>query len=132
MTLKYMLDTDTVSFALRGFGGVSRRLLEQTPSEICISAITLAELRYGADHRGSRKLHGIIDAFSASVTVVPFEEAAAAQFGSVAATLVREGTPIGDFDAMIAAHALTLGVALVTNNSKHFSRVHGLRIDNWV
>ncbi|MFS8069510.1 MAG: type II toxin-antitoxin system VapC family toxin [Byssovorax sp.] len=132
MTLKYMLDTDTVSFALRGFGGVSKRLLEQKPSAICMSAITLAELRYGADHRGSRKLHGIIDTFAAGVTVVPFEEATAAQFGSVAATLVREGTPIGDFDAMIAAHALALDVTLVTNNAKHFSRVHGLRIDNWV
>jgi len=132
VTLKFMLDTDTVSFALRGFGGVGERLLEQTPSEVCISAITLAELRYGADHRGSRKLHGIIDAFVSGVMVVPFEEAAASRFGSVGATLVREGTPIGDFDAMIAAHALALDVTLVTNNTKHFSRVHGLRIDNWV
>jgi tRNA(fMet)-specific endonuclease VapC len=127
-----MLDTDTVSFALRGFGGVSTRLLEHKPSEICMSAITLAELRYGADRRNSRKLHGIIDAFAAAVTVASFDEEAAARFGSVAAALVRQGTPIGDFDALIAAHALTLDLTLVTNNTKHFSRVDGLRMDNWV
>ena len=99
MTLQYMLDTDTVSFALRGFGGVSTRLLEHKPSEICMSAITLSELRYGADRRNSRKLHGIIDAFAVAVTVVSFDEEAAARFGSVAAALVRQDTPIGDFDA---------------------------------
>jgi tRNA(fMet)-specific endonuclease VapC len=127
-----MLDTDTVSFALRGFGGVSTRLLEHKPSEICISAITLAELRYGADRRSSRKLHGIIDAFATAVAVVSFDVAVAARFGSVAATLVRKGMPIGDFDALIAAHALALDLTLVTNNTKHFSRVHGLRMANWV
>ena len=132
MTLQYMLDTDTVSFALRGFGGVSTRLLEHKPSEICMSAITLSELRYGADRRNSRKLHGIIDAFAGAVTVVSFDEEAAARFGSVAAALVRRGPPIGDFDALIAAHALALDLTLVTNNTKHFSRVDGLRMDNWV
>ncbi|WP_437895845.1 type II toxin-antitoxin system VapC family toxin [Sorangium sp. So ce124] len=132
MTLLYMLDTDTVSFALRGFGGVPTRLLEHRPSEICMSAITLAELRYGADHRRSRKLHGLIDAFAAAVTVVPVDEGVAARFGAVASALVRQGTPIGSFDALIAAHALVLDVTLVTNNAKHFSRVHGLRMDNWV
>lgn len=127
-----MLDTDTVSFALRGLGGVSTRLLEHKPSEICMSVITLAELRYGADRRSSRKLHAIIDAFAAGVTVVSLDEAAAARLGTVAAALVRQGTPIGEFDALIAAHALALDLTLVTNNTKHFSRVDGLRIDNWV
>ena len=59
----YMLDTDTVSFALRGRGAVASRLLEHRPSEICISSITLAELRFGAEARRSRKLHGLIDTF---------------------------------------------------------------------
>jgi len=127
-----MLDTDTVSFALRGFGDVSTRLLAHKPSEICLSAITLAELRYGADRRGSPKLHGLIDAFATAVTVVSFDEAVATRFGAVAATLVSQGTPIGDFDTLIAAHALALDLMLVTNNTKHFSRIHGLRIDNWV
>jgi tRNA(fMet)-specific endonuclease VapC len=132
VTLEYMLDTDTVSFALRGFGGVGARLLAQHPSAICMSAISLAELRYGADRRRSRKLHSLIDAFAAAVTVAAFDAEVAARFGSVAAGLVRQGTPIGNFDALIAAHALALDLTLVTNNTKHFERVKGLRLDNWV
>ena len=132
MTLEYMLDTDTVSFALRGFGDVAKRLLEHAPSEVCMSAVSFAELRYGADARRSRKLHGLIDTFASAVTVVPFDMDAATQFGAVASKLVRRGTPIGNYDTLIAAHALAVGVTLVTNNTKHFSRVEGLRIDNWV
>jgi tRNA(fMet)-specific endonuclease VapC len=124
----YMLDTDTVSFALRGVGNVGTELLGRAPSEVCISAITLAELRYGAEHRQSKKL---IDAFRGSVAVMPFDEAAAATFGRIAAELTRAGTPIGELDTMIAAHALSLDLTVVTNNTKHFRRVPGLRIENW-
>lgn len=131
MKALYMLDTDTVSFALRGLGRVQAHLLERAPSQVCISAVTLAELRYGADHRQSKKLHGLIDTFTASVVVMPFDEAAGTAFGSTAADLTRAGTPIGELDTMIAAHALSLDLTLVTNNTKHFSRVPGLRIENW-
>jgi tRNA(fMet)-specific endonuclease VapC len=127
----YMLDTDMVSFALRGIGRVGAELLMRAPSEVCISAVTLAELRYGADHRQSRKLHGLIDSFTASVIVMPFDEAAATAFGKAAAELARAGTPIGELDTMIAAHALSLDLTLVTNNTKHFNRVSRLRIENW-
>ncbi len=131
MKALYMLDTDTVSFALRGLGRVGAQLLERAPSEVCISAVTLAELRYGADHRQSKKLHGLIDTFTASVVVMPFDEAAATAFGNTAAELTRAGTPIGELDTMIAAHALSLDLTLVTNNTKHFRRVSRLRIENW-
>lgn len=127
-----MLDTDTVSFALRGAGDVSNRLLAVRPSDVCMSAITLAELRYGADKRRSRKLHQLIDTFADSVAVSSFDSAAAGRFGRVAAVLGRRGTPIGQLDAMIAAHALALGVTLVTNNSKHFEQVAGLRTASWL
>jgi tRNA(fMet)-specific endonuclease VapC len=126
-----MLDTDTVSYALRGVGRVGTRLLERAPSELCISAITLAELRFGAEHRRSKKLHALIDTFIRSVKVEPWSEVVATKFGALAAALVRAGTPIGDFDAMIAAHALALDLTVVTNNTKHFSKVPGLRLDNW-
>ena len=131
MSLRYMLDTDTVSFALRGKGEVGERLLERAPSELCISAVTLAELRYGADHRRSKKLHALIDAFVRSVSGAPFAAAAATAFGVLAAELMGVGTPIGQLDTMIAAHALSLSVTLVTNNTKHYSKVPNLRIDNW-
>jgi tRNA(fMet)-specific endonuclease VapC len=132
VTLGYMLDTDTVSFALRGVGEVSARLLERTPSELCMSAITMAELRFGADKRRSKKLHGLIDCFAATIAVVPFDQEAAVRFGLVAVALARQGTPIGNYDTLIAAHALALDLALVTNNAKHFKRVDGLRTENWV
>jgi tRNA(fMet)-specific endonuclease VapC len=131
MKKQYMLDTDTVSFALRGVGNVGSELLARAPSEMCISVITLAELRYGASHRKSKKLHGLIDTFTQSIAVMPFDDTAAAAFGKAAAELTRAGTPIGQLDTMIAAHALSQDLVLVTNNTKHFSLVPKLRIENW-
>ncbi len=128
----YMLDTDTVSFTLRGHGQVATRLLEHRPSELCISSITLGELRYGAGVRRSRRLHRLIDTFVESCTVAPFDESAADRFGAVAALLAHRGTRIGGFDALIGAHALALGLILVTHNLKHFLRIPGLRAESWV
>ena len=127
-----MLDTDSVSFALRGRGNVGAHLRARRPSEVCLSVISLAELRHGADLHGSKKLHRLIDAFTSAVQVVPFDEAAAASFGKVSADLAESGTPIGDFDALIAAHALSLRTIVVTNNTKHFGCVKGLKIENWL
>jgi tRNA(fMet)-specific endonuclease VapC len=131
MTFEFMLDTDTVSWALRGQGGVAARLLEHRPSQLCISSITLAELRFGADARRSRRLHRLIDTFCASVVVLPFDQSAADRFGPVASALARKGEPIGTFDTLIAAHALASGMTLVTNNTRHFRRVPGLALANW-
>jgi tRNA(fMet)-specific endonuclease VapC len=127
----YLLDTDTVSFALRGEGNVGVRIRRHKPSELAMSAITLAELRYGADRKGSRKLHALIDAFAAAVEIAPFDEAAATEFGRIGSVLAERGTPIGEIDVLIAAHAVALRRALVTNNIRHFSRVPGLTVENW-
>jgi tRNA(fMet)-specific endonuclease VapC len=127
----YMLDTDTVSFALRGLGNVATRLEQRKRSELCVSVITVAELRFGAAKRGSRKIHRAIDAFLSGVDVLAFDQAAADQFGLVAAALANEGAPIGHMDTLIAAHALSRSATLVTNNSRHFSRVGGLKLENW-
>lgn len=129
---EFMLDTDTVSWALRGQGTVATRLLEHRPSQLCLSSITLAELRFGADAKGSRKLHGLIDTLVLSVELMPFDQAAADRFGPVASTLAKRGEPIGTFDTLIAAHALSLSLTLVTNNARHFQRVAGLKTANWV
>ena len=128
--MKYLLDTDSVSYALRGQGDVGERIRECNPSDLRISAITLAELRYGADRKGSRKLHGLIDTFAAAIEVVPFDEVAAAEFGRIGSILAERGTPIGEF-VLIAAHAVSLRCTLVTNNVRHFSRVPGLSVENW-
>ena len=129
---QYMLDTDTVSFALRGQGRVAARLLEHRPSQLCISAVTLAELRFGAEAKRSRRLHGLITTFVETVAVVPFDEPAADRFPAVAASLARRGEPIGTFDTLMASHALSSGLTFVTNNTKHFGRVVGLKTENWV
>lgn len=127
----YLLDTDAVSFAMRGVAGTVDRLRRCRPSAVAISSLTVAELRYGAHRRGSRKLHSLIDTFVSSVAVVPFDEEAADRFGELAAALVDAGSPIGDFDALIAAQAMALDRTLVTGNLKHFGRVPGLRIERW-
>ena len=131
MTLKYMLDTDSVSFALRGRGNVGTRILDHKPSALCISVITLGELRFGAHKRDSKKLHKLIDTFAESGAPQDFDVDAADEYGRLAAALSQRGTPIGSFDAMIAAHALARKLILVTNNEKHFRRVPGLKIENW-
>jgi tRNA(fMet)-specific endonuclease VapC len=128
----FMLDTDSVSFALRGQGNVASRIAQRRPSELCISAITVAELRFGADRRKSTRIHQLIDLFTATLAVVPFDETCAARYGVIASELARRGTPIGQFDVLIAAHALTIRATLVTNNVKHFSRVRGLEVENWL
>jgi tRNA(fMet)-specific endonuclease VapC len=127
-----MLDTDTVSYALRGQGRVAERILENLPSELCISVITEAELRFGADRRKSKKLHQLIDTFIEPISVVPFDQTCAVSFGKVGSKLFAKGKPIGQYDTLIAAHAVSLGVTLVTNNGAHFSHVDGLKTENWL
>ena len=127
-----MLDTDTVSYALRGQGGVAARLLEHRPSEVCVSALTVAELRYGAERRKSERIHAAIDTFVRDVAVMAFDESCATAFGAIASELATRGTPIGEIDVLIAAHAIALDLTLVTNNVKHFTRVRHLKVENWL
>ena len=127
-----MLDTDSVSFALRGEGHVGKRILEHRPSQLCISSITVAELRYGVERRKSPRLHALVDTFISSVAIVAFDESSARSFGALAANLASRGVPIGDFDVLIAAHAIAISAVLVTNNTKHFTRVQGLVVENWL
>ena len=130
--MKFLLDTNTITYALRGYGRVSEQLLARRPSEIGVSAISVAELRFGAYKRGSRKLHELIDTFLAPVVEVSFDARTANRYGEIAAELQRRGERIEMADAMIAAHALELGVILVTHNVRHLSRVEGLEIEDWV
>lgn len=128
---RYILDADTVSYALRGQGQVGARLLEHQPSDLCISAITLAELNFGAEAKRSQKIRRSIRSFTKDVAVVPFDEASAKRFGAVAAVLAAQGQPIGRYDTLVAAQALSRGLTVVTNNTRHFGRVPGLAVENW-
>jgi tRNA(fMet)-specific endonuclease VapC len=127
-----MLDTDTASYAMRGEGGVARKILQHRRSDLCVSALTLAQLRHGAANRNSARLHVLIDVFIGDIAVLPFDQTCADRYANLAASLARRGSPIGEFDTLIAAHALALDLTLVTNNVKHFQRVRGLRVENWL
>jgi len=130
--MTFLLDTDTVSYALRGSGGVAGRILEHKPSDLAISSITLSELIFGAQRRKSKKLMRLIDGFVHDIDVLPFDEEAARVFGKLAAQLADKGTPIGTNDAMIAGHALAVERRLVSNNLRHFKHVRGLQVETWV
>ena len=128
-----MLDTNTVSGLVRNPHG---RLLEQIAivgeNRICVSAIAAAELRYGILKKGSVKLERDIEAVLATLDILPFEPPADAFYGQIRHTLTSAGTPIGPVDYFIAAHALSLGLTLVTANIGEFSRVPGLKVENWL
>jgi tRNA(fMet)-specific endonuclease VapC len=128
---RFMLDADTVSYALRGVGQVGAQLLKHRPSELCLSSITLAELEYCVEAKRSERLRRAVRVFVADVSVVPFDAAAAHRFSAVAAALARRGEPIGTFDTLVASHALSLDLTVVTNNTRHFRRVPGLRVESW-
>ena len=131
MRLRYLLDTDTVSSALRGAGRVGERILARRPSELAVSSITVAELRFGAALRGSRKLSRQISAFLQPLSVLPFDETAAERFGTLVVALRQAGSQIGTFDTLLAAQALVSGLTMVTNNIRHFERIPGLEVESW-
>lgn len=130
--MKYLLDTDTVSYLYRGQGKAIPTFVSKKPSDITVSAISLAELRLGAQRKGSKKINRWLDVFFKSVMILPFDKAAAEVFGRVAAKLFEEGSPIGHNDTLIASQALANKLTLVTPNRKHFSKISGLRIEDWL
>lgn len=129
----YMLDTDTVSYLVRGkTPSLDAHVATVSPKRLCISAVTRGELLYGLKLKdGAHRLSQLVDQLLLRVQCLPWDEAAATHFASIAADLHRAGTPIGSMDAMIAGHAMATGAVLVTNNARHFSRVAGLVVENW-
>lgn len=129
---RFMLETNTVSAVVRGHASVDTKLLALAPEDWCISAITHLELVYGLALRPQAvSLAKLVDAFLAIATTAPWDAAAARAHGQLRAALRRAGTPIGDFDEMIAGHAMALGCCLVTANEQHFRRVPDLTVENW-
>jgi tRNA(fMet)-specific endonuclease VapC len=129
----YLLDTNAVSAALKGNAALDRRLQDLPAAQWCISAVTRAELRFGVALRPeATRLTHVVDAFLSIARTVAWDSGAADAHGQLRATLTAKGRRIGDFDEMIAAHALALGATLITDNVRHFSRVSGLKIENWI
>ena len=131
--LKYLLDTNIVIYVMKNRPTMVAERFVQHQGQLAISAITLMELVYGAEKSGQpeRNLREIAG-FTARLEVLPYEEIAATHTGQIRAELATAGTPIGPYDQMIAGHARSLGLILVSNNLREFERVTGLRMENWV
>lgn len=129
----YMLDTDISSYIMkRSHDRVLRRLQTIPISDVCISAITKSELMYGVEVSPRKEQDRLaLDAYLKHVEVLDYPDEAALHYGQIRAALKSAGSLIGANDLLIAAHARCLGLTLVTNNTHEFSRVSGLKLENW-
>jgi len=132
--MRYMLDTNICIYLIKR---QPREVIEKfqgiAPGEIAISSVTVAEMMYGvakSQHKDKNK--SALESFLAPLEIVDFDFKAAQHYGTVRAYLEKMGTPIGAYDLMIAAHALSLGLVLVTNNKREFQRIPDLIVENWV
>lgn len=133
MPLRYLLDTSVVSDLLRNPRGVvAGRVASTGEGTVCTSIVVAAELRFGAVKSGSPKLADRVDLVLSALEVLPLEPPADHHYGEIRQNLARRGTPIGPNDLLIAAHARALDLTVVTANMREFSRVPGLRVENWL
>jgi tRNA(fMet)-specific endonuclease VapC len=132
--MRFMLDTDScIAIIKRKPTGILQRLTSLEPGEAGISAITLAELRFGvAKSRERERNSEALDEFLLPLEIADFDESAAGAYGTMRASLESAGEPIGPLDTQIGAHALSLGVVLVTHNTREFGRVPGLAVEDWL
>jgi tRNA(fMet)-specific endonuclease VapC len=134
--IRHLLDTCTCIDLVRGGRAADRllaRLRRKKVGTVGVSAITLAELQFGvARSSDPDRNHVALAEFLAPLVIAPFDNPAASAYGRIRAELQRAGQPIGPLDMLIAAHALSLGAALVTSNEREFRRVSGLAVENWL
>jgi tRNA(fMet)-specific endonuclease VapC len=129
----YLLDTDTCSFVLSGRSErASQQFARCRTEDLLISSVTLGELLYGVENNPTERLKQYVARFLAAVKVEPYSANAATTFSKVKLTLGRAGQLIGPYDMQIAAQALSSGHILVTHNTREYSRIQGLQLDDWV
>jgi tRNA(fMet)-specific endonuclease VapC len=131
--MRFLLDTNIVSDLVRHpRGRIAERIAAVGEQNVCTSVVVTAELRYGAARRASPRLTAQLEAVLGALDVLALEPPVDIVYGELRAALERAGQPIGANDLLIAAHALALNHALVTDNEREFSRVEKLPIDNWL
>lgn len=132
--MRFMLDTDMcIALIKRKPAKTLRRITSLSPGEAGISAITLAELRFGVAKSAQRERNSqALDEFLLPLEIADFDEDAAEAYGETRSALERGGTPIGPLDTQIGAHALSLGAVLVTHNTREFRRIRGLSVEDWL
>lgn len=129
----YLLDTNILSDLIRDPDGSAARRVEQVgPKDIFTSIIVAAELRYGCAKKGSPKLLAKVEGLLETIPVLPLDIPADAEYGGIRAELEAAGQPIGMNDLLIAAHAYAFGLTLVTDNTREFGRIGGLKVENWL
>jgi tRNA(fMet)-specific endonuclease VapC len=132
--MRFMLDTDICIYIIKKSPiQVEKRFKTLRPFEVGISAVTLAELQFGAA-KSSRpeRNRDALSGFLAPLEIAAFDDLAALHYGEIRAFLEKAGNPIGSMDLMIASHARSLSVPLVSNNLREFEKVPGLRLENWI
>lgn len=134
MPIRYLLDTHICLYIAKHYPpAVRERFARHGAGELAMSVITFGELRFGAEKSSARdKAIATLDQLQSAIQVVPLPESAGEHYGRIRANLQKTGQPIGNNDLWIAAHALTEGWVLVTNNEREFARIEGLKIENWV
>lgn len=132
--MKYMLDTNICIYLIkRKPSQVLKKFQAHVLGDICVSSITVAELQYGVEKSQHPKQNqAALDLFLTPLEIVDFDSSAAQNYGQIRANLERLGTPIGAYDLLIAGHAQSLELTLVTNNTREFTRVPKLSVENWV
>ena len=131
--MKLLLDTNICIYIIkRQPAAVLERFLDYQVGDIGISTVTLSELRYGVAKSAHREKNAkALDEFIIPLEIVSFDEVAAHAYGDIRAGLEKAGTPIGSMDMLIAAHAVSLGIPLVTNNTREFARIPALNLIDW-
>lgn len=131
--MKYMLDTNICIHVIKHKPETAiRNFLAHQPDELCISAITLAELLHGVEKSKYQDRNRLaVSMFLSGIAVLNFDSVAAQAYGELRADLEQNGTPIGPMDMLIAGHAKSRGLILVTNNTGEFKRVKGLQLEDW-
>lgn len=132
--MRYMLDTNICIYLIKHKPlQVFEKLQEHNPDEICISAVTYAELVHGVEKSKAVERNRLaLTILLSNIEILDFDMKAAEEYGRIRADLEKKGTPIGPLDMMIAGHAKSLGYTIVTNNVGEFKRVEGLQYENWV
>jgi tRNA(fMet)-specific endonuclease VapC len=126
-----MLDTDTVSFVVKKNPSIVKNLIDHEDDEICISAISYAELCFGLEKKNSEKLFDDVNAIMGKLSIMAFDETQSELYGKIRLQLEKAGNPLGDMDILIAAAALSAGAILVSHNIRHFSKIKGLKVEDW-
>ena len=131
--MRYMLDTNVCIYLIKNRSDtLLNRMRGFRTAELGVSVVTVAELQYGvAKSQQQERNQAALEVFLLPLDIAPLSLDATVVYGEIRADLEREGRPIGPLDTLIAAHALSLDVPLVTNNTREFARVEGLRVEDW-